>query len=127
MRDGKMTGMFLGLGMVVVVIVLASFVISLLLQFTNLSEASFATATIVISLLALLAGGIMAGRKAGERGWFIGAGAGFLYTILLSLIQFLGFETSFTPQQLLYFLMYVLVSALGGVIGVNLSSSHAKK
>ncbi|HET7616765.1 MAG TPA: TIGR04086 family membrane protein [Bacillales bacterium] len=119
--------MFFGLGTIVAIVIASSLVISILLRFTKLSEASFGTATTVISLLALLIGGVVAGKKAHQRGWIIGAGTGLLYTFLIFLIQFLGYETGFTPRQYLYFLMYILVAALGGMAGVNLSPGTRKK
>ncbi|HEX6922948.1 MAG TPA: TIGR04086 family membrane protein, partial [Bacillales bacterium] len=111
MNKEMMSGMMYGLVTVVVIILAASFVISMLLRFTELAETSFAMATLIISFIALFLGGLISGGKVDERGWMIGGATGLLYTILVFFVQYLGFDTGFTIQQYLFFALYILVSA----------------
>lgn len=122
-----MSGMMYGLVTVVAIILAASFVISMLLRFTELTEASFAVVTLIISFIALFLGGLISGGKVAERGWMIGAVTGLMYTILVFFVQYLGFDTGFSMQQYLFFALYILVAAFGGMIGVNLGSSARKE
>lgn len=126
MKHGTMSGMFYGLVTIVAIVLATSFVISLLLRFTSLTEASFTTATLVISFLALFIGGLISGGRVGERGWLIGAGTGLLYIILIFFVQYLGYDTGLMAQQYLYFALYIVIAALGGIIGVNVSGNNRK-
>jgi putative membrane protein (TIGR04086 family) len=121
------SGMFHGLIWIVGIVLVASFVISLLLSFTPATESSFSLSTMVISFLALFIGGIVSGKRGKEKGWVVGAGTGLVYALLVFFIQYLGYGSSFSPQQYLFFGLYILAAALGGVIGVNLSSERHKK
>lgn len=129
-REGKqlnrmmMSGMFFGLVTIVTIVLVASFIISLCLKFTGLTEASFTTVTLLISFVALFIGGIISGKKVQARGWFIGGGTGILYTIVVFSVQYLGFDSGFTTKQYLFFALYIAVAALGGIIGVNLTSNR---
>lgn len=124
MRRGMMSGMFYGLVTIVAIVLIASFIISLLLKFTGLTEGSFTTVTLIISFVALFIGGIISGKKAHQRGWFIGGGTGILYTIVVFFVQYLGFDHGFSSKQYLYFALYILAAALGGIIGVNTAGNR---
>lgn len=119
--------MFFGLVTIVAIILAASFVISMLLRFTGLTEASFTTITLVISFAALFIGGLISGRKAHRRGWINGAGTGLLYALVVFFVQFLGFDKGFSGQQYLFFLLYILAASFGGMIGVNLAGSRREE
>lgn len=116
-----MSGMFYGLVSIWAIILTASFIISLLLRFTSLTESAFSLATMVISFLAVFCGGLISAKQARERGWIIGAGTGLLYTLVVFLIQYLGFDQSLATEQYLYFGLYILAAAFGGIFGVNLT------
>lgn len=123
MNRVKMSGMLHGLVTIIVIIMVTSFLISLLLRFTGLTEESFSLATLIVSFVALFFGGFISGKRAKENGWIIGALTGVLYAFVVFLIQYLGFNHGFSGKQELYFLMYIAISSLGGMIGVNLSTN----
>ncbi len=76
-----------------------------------------------IAFIAMFFGGAMSGAKAKERGWIAGATTALLFTLLTFLIQYLGYDNGFTAEQYIHHGGYVLIAALGGIIGVNLSSN----
>lgn len=118
MNKDMLSGVFFGLVTIVAIIFATSFVFSVLLKFTMLTEASFTVATMIISFAALFIGGLISGTKARRRGLFIGAGTGLFYGLIVFLVQYLGFDTGFSTEQYLYFAGYIIVAALGGMIGV---------
>src|SRR5699024_6091746 len=118
------SGLFIGVIAIVVIILCTSFVISLLLKFTSLTEQSLTTTTMVISFAALFAGGIISGTKAKQHGMLIGAETGLIYGIIVFLIQYLGFDTSFSSKQIFIFVLYLIAAAFGGMIGVNLTENN---
>ncbi|MFV8826860.1 TIGR04086 family membrane protein [Alkalihalobacterium sp. APHAB7] len=112
--------MLYGLIGVLFIAVAFSFVISLILSFSSLTEASFSWFILIVSFLALFIGGMIAGVKAKEKGWMVGAGTALLFTVITLLIQYLGYNSTFTMEQYLYHGGYLLASVFGGIIGVNL-------
>lgn len=116
--------MAMGFGLVVIltIIMCSSFILSLILKFSDLTEQSLTWVILGLSILALFIGGIVSGKKGKEKGWVLGAGTGVLFSLVVFLVQYLGYQVNFDPQQYMYHLGYLLASTLGGVMGVNMSS-----
>lgn len=114
-----------GLIFIFVTIFIVGFVLSLLLQFTNLTEQSLNWVTAMITFLAIFIGGFIAGGKGKETGWILGGLTGFGFVLIIFLIQFLGFNSNYELNQLIYHIAYILTAALGGIIGVNVSGKSA--
>nr|WP_269431692.1 TIGR04086 family membrane protein [Bacillus sp. JCM 19034] len=106
---------------ILILILTASFIISLILTFSSLSEQSVHWFIIAIAFLAMFTGGLMAGGRAKEKGLLVGAVTALTFSLLTLLIQFLGYDVSFTNEQYLFHGLYILTGAIGGVVGVNLS------
>ncbi|PYI53315.1 TIGR04086 family membrane protein [Paenibacillus flagellatus] len=94
-------------------------VTSLLLTMTDTSEESVTTATFVIHGIASLFGGFSSGKRAGSRGWYHGAILGILYTAIVVLVGFLGFDAGIGQDTAILLALSVPAGALGGMIGVN--------
>ncbi|WP_176222192.1 TIGR04086 family membrane protein [Tuberibacillus sp. Marseille-P3662] len=103
-----------------IIILAMALILSSLLKLSSLSEASIDKIPLIISLVALFIGGITAGVKLKERGLMIGAVTGILYSVIISLYLFLGVNMGLSPEQYLLFGANIIVTALGGVLGVNL-------
>lgn len=100
-------------------IFVTSIVLALLLKFTPLSDPTLSWVTLVVGLLSLFIGGIVAGSKAKQKGWIIGAITGIGFTLFTFAVQYLGYQQGFSVEQSLNHLGYILVAVVGGVIGVN--------
>ncbi|GGJ67139.1 putative membrane protein (TIGR04086 family) [Anoxybacillus voinovskiensis] len=112
---------------VVTIFLLASIVsmlLSLLLKWTDVQESSLTFVIFACSLLSVFIGGVVAGGKGKERGWLIGGATGVCFTFIIFLFQFLGMEKTFSAQQWLYHLGFLAVAMIGGIMGVNFSSSR---
>lgn len=112
------TGLLFTFGLVLV----GALLTALLLAFTDLHESSLPYFTYVINAVALLAGGMVTGRRCGNKGWYYGGLTGLFYFLLVMLIGFLGFNAPFRLVTLLYLVGAFVLAAIGGVIGVNMSS-----
>jgi putative membrane protein (TIGR04086 family) len=115
---------FYGVVTIFLLATVVSFVLSLILKFTNAQESSLTWLVLICSLLSAFIGGFVAGGKGKERGWLVGGFTSLLFTLIVLLFQFLGFDQSFTAQQWLYHLGFLVVAMLGGIIGVNVSTSR---
>lgn len=114
-----LTSIVYGLITILVIILSVSFTISLLLRFTSLTEASFSWVIIVLTFVALIAGGFVSGGKSRQKGWLVGAGTGILFSLLVFLVQYLGYNVTFSVQQYLFHGGFVLAAIIGGILGVN--------
>lgn len=108
-----------------IIVLASSVVLSLLLRFTNIQESSLTWVILTLSFLALFIGGFVSGGKGKQKGWLVGGGTGLLFTLLVFLVQFLGYQTSFSIEQTAYHIGYIIVAVLGGVIGVNMTGKRA--
>ncbi|WP_349408002.1 TIGR04086 family membrane protein [Pseudalkalibacillus sp. SCS-8] len=122
MSRRMVTSMGFGLVVVLTIIMVSSFLLSLVLRFSNLTEQSLTWVILGLSAIALFIGGIVSGKKGKEKGWLLGAGTGLMFSLVVFLVQYLGYQIKFDAEQYMYHAGYLLLSALGGVMGVNLSS-----
>ncbi|MCM3762670.1 TIGR04086 family membrane protein [Alkalihalobacillus oceani] len=118
---GFMPAVLFGLSTVLIIALSFSLVISLFLSFTSFTERSVEWLITSVAFLAMFLGGAISGAKSHRRGWLAGAATAFVFSLLTFLVQYLGYDSSFTKEQYLYHGGYLLVAAFGGMIGVNLS------
>ncbi|MCK0471125.1 TIGR04086 family membrane protein [Halalkalibacter sp. APA_J-10(15)] len=119
---GFFPAILFGFMTILVLILTTSLVISLILSFSSLTEQSVHWFIITIAFLAMFTGGLIAGGRAKEKGLLVGAITALMFSLLTFLIQFLGFDVSFSNEQYLFHGLYILTGAIGGIVGVNLSS-----
>jgi putative membrane protein (TIGR04086 family) len=105
--------------------VVASLVFSIILRFTELTESSISLFVTIISFLALFIGGFMSGGKGKIKGWMLGGSTGLIYTLIVFLFQYLGYDSLFSMEQIVYHGCYILTAMMGGILGVNLSGGHS--
>ncbi|WP_102345437.1 TIGR04086 family membrane protein [Bacillus sp. Marseille-P3661] len=117
--------MLYGVITIFIIVLSTSIMLSLLLRFTSIQETALTWPIMALSFLALFIGGFVSGGKGKQKGWLIGAGTGLLFSLLVFLVQFLGYQASFSIQQLLYHSSYILVAIIGGVLGVNTAGRRA--
>jgi putative membrane protein (TIGR04086 family) len=110
-----------GLVAIVGILFASSLLLSLILHFTTIQEASIQWFLLPITLLTLFMGGVIAGYKSGSKGWYFGGLTGLSFLFIAWLVSFLGFDSVFSYQNLLLYISYLLLAVLGGVIGVNMS------
>ena len=120
---GFFPAVLFGLTTILVIALSFSLVVSLVLSFTSFTEHSVKWLITIVAFMTMFLGGTISGAKAKERGWIAGAVTALLFSLLTFLIQYLGYDNSFTSEQYLYHGGYILVAAIGGIIGVNLSSN----
>ena len=116
-----------GLITIFVIALVTSLFFATLLKFTSLTESSISWILLTISILAVFIGGFVAGGNGKEKGWLVGGITALLYSLIILLFKFLGYGQIFTLEESLYHGAFLLIAMLGGVFGVNLSSSRASK
>ena len=113
----------IGFGIVTLLILasITSMIMALLLKFTNINEGTLTVTIFILALLSMLMSGFPAAKKAQGKGWLVGFTTGLTFTILVFLVNYLGFSQTLSNSQLLYQLALMGASTLGGIFGVNMS------
>lgn len=125
MAKNSISAILYGVITTFVIVLTSSIVLSLLLRFTKIQESSLTWIILALSFLALFIGGFVSGGKGKQKGWLVGGGTGVLFTLLVFLVQFLGYQANFSIQQMSYHIGYIIIAVLGGVIGVNMTGKRA--
>lgn len=113
----------IGFGIITLLILasITSMIMALLLKFTNINEGTL-TVTIFYTRSFIYAYvWIYCRQKAQGKGWLVGLTTGLTFTILVFLVNYLGFSQTLSNSQLLYQLALMGASTLGGIFGVNMS------
>lgn len=115
----RMKASFIGVVTVIGLMLVGSLVIALFVNFMDFSKSGFQWLSFIISVLILMVGGFIGGRKTEEKGWLTGAIVGVIYIIGIMLYQFLAQNAWIYSNQTLYFLIFVVAAVVGGMFGVN--------
>ncbi|MCH1626537.1 TIGR04086 family membrane protein [Fredinandcohnia quinoae] len=118
---------FYGVIAIFIIVILFSLLFSLLLKFTSVQESSLSWVILASSFIALFIGGFVSGGKGKEKGWLIGGGTGLLYSVIVFLIQYLGYDATFTAEQAMYHLGFLAIAIIGGIFGVNMSTPSRRE
>jgi|SRR5699024_5364584 len=120
MRSNTLSAVFYGWLVIFIVLLVSSFILSLLIKFTSFKDSNFTTVTVTISFITLFMGGLIAGLKNKEKGWLAGCLCGFGFSLIVFIIQYLGFHQAFSLEQITIHAAFILLATLGGILGVNL-------
>lgn len=124
MKKHQFIGLLYGWIIVLGLILLASVVLGGLLRFTTFHEPALTWVALVIGLISLFIGGLVAGIKGKEKGWFSGIITGLGFTLFTFLVQYLGFQQGFSLEQSIHHAAYILAALFGGMAGVNILNAH---
>ncbi|WP_059102777.1 TIGR04086 family membrane protein [Shouchella shacheensis] len=124
MTNGKfMPAVALGLAVTVGIAIGSSVLVATVLSLSSLTEHSVGWVMTFFAFLALFIGGFFSGAKAKTKGWLAGGLTALLFSLLVLMVSYLGFNEAFTLSQGLTHLGYLVCASIGGMIGVNLLSA----
>lgn len=127
MKNKQFFALFYGWIFIFGIILVSSFIIALLLRFTDFNEPTLSWVTLIIGLIALFIGGLVAGVKSRAKGWIIGGMVGLGFTLIIFSVQYLGYKQAFTLGQSFHHIGYIISALLGGIIGVNIVGNDPNK
>ncbi len=102
-----------------VLMVLLSLWVTLFYYYHILNSSLLNILYLFIPVLTLFIGGFVVGRNSKEKGFLEGLKLGLIYLVIVTLISFLVFHTSFQGKMILYDLILLLTSMLGSMMGIN--------
>ncbi len=105
-------------------------VIALITSFINLTGIESITInklSIILTAISFFIIAILASHKTKERGIILGLKLGISFVILLILINLILFKSPFNIDRLIYYMILIISSLLGGSIGKNIKFKKARK
>lgn len=111
-----------GIITIFIVFIICSFIFSILLKFTTVQESSIQFIVTAISFITLFVGGFVSGGKGKQKGWLLGGLTGLVFSLIIFLFQFLGYDRLFNVEQLIYHTCYIITAMMGGILGVNMTN-----
>jgi putative membrane protein (TIGR04086 family) len=106
--------------------VISSLIFAFILRYTSAKEGSLQYVITALSFIGLFGGGFLSGGKRKEKGWLIGGLTGLIYSIVVFLFQYLGYDRLFSAEQVIYHTCYTLIAMMGGILGVNISAGNTR-
>ena len=78
---------------------------------------------IMILFITIFSGSFNMGKESKKKGWLEGLKFGGIFLIILIIFNYLGFNIKFEIKNLLYYLILLTSSILGGMIGISFKNS----
>lgn len=91
-----------------------------LITYTNISENKLELFVNIITIVSLIIGGFYVGKKADNKGWLWGMIVGFLYILIIMIVNVIILKrVSFAESLNNLVLVSILGGLVGGIIGIN--------
>lgn len=100
------------------IIVVGTFIITLLNYFNLLSSNIANTLILILVIASILVGSFLLGKKSNKKGYLEGIKYSTILILLLFIINLL-FIKVFEIKSLVYFLIIIVSSTFGSMIGIN--------
>ena len=95
-----------------------------LINLTNLNTIIISKISIILTAISFFIISTIASHKLNEKGYILGIKLGLLFIILMLLINLIIFKSSFNIDRIIYYIILLASSILGGSFGKNI---HFKK
>ena len=119
MRSGGRLALLYGLFAAILWLGAGALLLSLLLRYGGLDETSLPTLALTAHGVSSLAGGFTAGRRAGQKGWYVGLLLGILYALIILAIGFLAADAPISLESLALLATAAGAGTIGGMFGVG--------
>lgn len=100
-------------------IFILTFLTTLLSYFDILSDKVTSIIKIIIPIISMLIGGFYIGKKSLKKGFLEGLKLGGIFSFILIIFNYLAFDNSFKFKYVLFYIILIISSILGSMIGIN--------
>ena len=77
----------------------------------------------ITPFIALFVGGVLMGKESVNKGWLEGIKYGIICTIIFMIFNYLAFDSLFNLSHIILYIITLIASILGGMIGINLKKN----
>lgn len=100
-------------------ILILTFISTIFSYFNIFSDKVMSIIKIIIPIIGLLIGGFYIGKRSLKKGFIEGLKLGLIFSVFLIIFNFLALGNSFKVKYLLFYLILIISSILGSMIGIN--------
>ena len=100
-------------------ILIFTFIVTLLSYFNLMNDKIVSIFKIIIPVIGMLIGGFYIGKKSNRKGFIEGLKLSLIFIIILTIFNYLAFDYSFKFKYLLFYIILIVSSILGSMIGIN--------
>lgn len=104
-------------------IILITLITTMLYYFNIISTNFLQITNIIVLIFFILLGTIFLGKKAIRRGWLAGLIYGSIFLIIINIFNLALFHNPYQLNNLIYYLIILITSILGSMIGINLKKT----
>ena len=77
----------------------------------------------ITPFISLFIGGVILGKESINKGWLEGIKYGIICTIIFMIFNYLAFDSLFNLSNIILYIITLIASILGGMIGINLKKN----
>ena len=89
-------------------------------NYINFIDGGFFTFFMVFDLIfSVFLGSFILSRNCSDKGWFEGLKFGFIFLLFITLLDYFGFGFNFNFKYLVFSIIILISSLLGGMVGIN--------
>ena len=114
----KLTNYLKLLGIVLGYILVISLLMSLIYYFSNISYKTISTIILIMILILFFILGFRNGKESKSKGYLAGLKIGLIFIGVMFIFNLI-FIRSFKLPLLMYYLLLIMSSILGGMLGIN--------
>lgn len=103
-------------------ILILTFIITIFNYFNIINNKTISIFKILIPIISLFIGGYYIGKKSNKKGYLEGLKLGIIFSLFIIIFNFLVLSNSFKLKYLLFYIIIIISSILGSMIGINKKS-----
>ena len=109
------------------IFIIAIAIITSLINLTGIKSVTISKLSVILTAISFFIIAILASHKTKERGITLGLKLGLSFVILLILINLIVFRSPFNIDRLIYYIILIASSLLGGSLGKNIKFKKHKR
>lgn len=109
----------IAIGYFLLVVAVFSIILTIFNYYDIVTNKLFKVIKVLIPSLALFIGGYKVGNNANKKGYIEGIKLSLIVIVILFMFSYLGFNASFSISLILYYIILIISSMLGAMIGIN--------